>query len=322
MLAGYISGASVELARVKESEGGIKLYNQTVYNSKDFTSFEQILNLYLKKSTTQIKQACFGVAGPVINGEVRTTNLPWLLTASTIEDRFKIGKVKLLNDIVALAHGLPHVKEDRYYVINPGVKQKNGNVGLIAAGSGLGEAMVHVHDEKYYPYASEGGHADFAPSSQREMELWEYLYSELGHVEVEDVLSLKGLERIYNFLVDSRGKPPSTWFEKAVDKPGVLIERALSGKDQDAIETLDIFVDCYASEAANLALKGMTLGGMFIGGLIGPQIITLLDQGRFMERFVKRGKMESLLARMPVSIIIEEKTALIGAGTVALRDSK
>jgi glucokinase len=322
MLAGYISGSTVELARVKESEGGIKLYNQTVYTSRDFTSFEHILNLYLKKSTTTIKQACFGVAGPVINGEVRTTNLPWLLTASTIQEQFKIGKVKLLNDIVALAHGLPQVKDDRYYVINAGVKQKNGNIGLIAAGSGLGEALIHVHEGTYYPYASEGGHADFAASSQREMELWEYLYSELGHVEVEDVLSLTGLERIYNFVVDSRGKPPAPWFDKAVDKGAMLVEKALSGKDADAIETLDIFVDCYASEAANLALKGMTLGGIFIGGLIGPQIITLLDQGKFMQRFIKRGKMESLLARMPVSIIIEEKTALMGAGTVALREMK
>jgi glucokinase len=154
------------------------------------------------------------------------------------------------------------------------------------------------------------------------MELWEYLYSELGHVEVEDVLSLTGLERIYNFVVDSRGKPPAPWFDKAVDKGAMLVEKALSGKDADAIETLDIFVDCYASEAANLALKGMTLGGIFIGGLIGPQIITLLDQGKFMQRFIKRGKMESLLARMPVSIIIEEKTALMGAGTVALREMK
>ncbi len=322
MLAGYISGATVELARVKESESGVKLYNQTTYNSRDFTSFEQILNLYLKKNTTPIKQACFGVAGPVINGEVRTTNLPWLLIASTIEEKFKIGKVKLLNDIVALAYGLPHVKDDRYYVINAGVKQKNGNVGLIAAGSGLGEALIHVHDDRYFPYASEGGHADFAPGSQREMELWEFLYSELGHVEVEDVLSLKGLERIYTFVRESQGKPPAAWFEKAVDKSGVIIEKALSGKDADAITTLDIFVDCYASEAANLALKGMTLGGIFIGGVIGPQIITLLDQGRFMQRFVKQGKMESLLARMPVSIIIEEKTALIGAGTLALRDGK
>ncbi|MCM2271133.1 MAG: glucokinase [candidate division Zixibacteria bacterium] len=322
MLAGYISGATVELARVNEIEGGIKLVNQVIYNSRDFTNFEQILNLYLKKNTTPIKQACFGVAGPVINGEVRTTNLPWLLTASTIQEQFKIGKVKLLNDIVALAHGLPQIKEDRYYVINQGAKQKNGNVGLIAAGAGLGEALIQVHENVWYPYASEGGHAGFAPSSQREMELWEYLYSELGNVEVEDVVSLKGLERIYNFVLDSHGKPPALWFEKAIDKPGTLIERALSGKDADATQTLDIFIDCYASEAANLALKGMTLGGIFIGGLIGPQIITLLDQGRFMERFIKRGKMESLLARMPVSIVIEEKTALIGAGTVALRESK
>ena len=136
------------------------------------------------------------------------------------------------------------------------------------------------------------------------------------------MVSLQGLERIYNFLVDTQGYKKGKWFDKADDRPGAILERALSGKDEVANRTVDIFIDCYASEAANLALKGMTLGGIYIGGRIAPQIITLLDKGRFMERFVKRGKMEAMLARMPVSVIIEAKTALIGASGIVMDMSK
>jgi glucokinase len=319
MLAGYISGATVELARVKRAEGTVKLSGQTSYSSRDFHDFESILNLYLKKQKTEIPCACFGVAGPVINDEVLTTRLSWHLVAAEIAQRFGIGRVQLLNDIVAIAHSLPILGKDKFFTINEGTKVPSGNIGLIAAGTGLGEALVFVEGDSFLPVASEGGHSDFAPGSQLESELWQYIYAEHGHVEVEDVLSLRGLDTIYNFVIDSQGNGTASWYQKAKDKPSAIIEKALSGADQHAGKTLDIFIDCYASEAASLALKGMTLGGIFIGGAVGPQIITLLDSGRFMERFVKRGKMEALLARMPIGVIIEEKAALIGAAAVATK---
>jgi len=196
---------------------------------------------------------------------------------------------------------------------------ENGNIGLIAAGSGLGEALIYHTGDEINQYASEGGHADFAPGNQIEVELWEYLYSELGYVEAEDVISRRGLERIFNFLVDTHGGVRCDWFDQAKNRAMAVIEKALSGEDKTAVRTLDIFIDCYASEAANLALKGMTLGGIYIGGLLAPQIITAFDQGKFMRRFVKRGKMESLLARMPVGVIIEPKTALIGAAGMSTK---
>lgn len=319
MLAGYISGATVELAKVKKTDGTVKLSGQTSYSSRDFSNFESILNLYLKKQKAEIPCACFGVAGPVINDQVLTTRLSWHLVAGEIAQKFSIGKVQLLNDIVALAHSLPILGKDRFFTINEGKKVPTGNVGLIAAGSGLGEALIFSEGDSYLPVASEGGHADFAPGSQLESELWQYIYSENGHVEVEDVLSLRGLDTIYNFVIDSQGNGLASWYQKAKDKPSAIIEKALSGSDPNASRTLDIFIDCYASEASNLALKGMTLSGIFIGGAIGPQIITLLDNGKFMERFVKRGKMEPLLAQMPIGVIIEEKAALIGAAAVAAK---
>jgi len=306
MLAGYISGATVDLAKVRMKDGGLILQNHARYVSRNFSDLESILGLYLKKNKEEITFACFGVAGPVINEEVTTTNLPWHISSASIEKRFSVNRVKLINDIVATAYGLPELSSNRFFTINNGGKKTAGNVGLIAAGSGLGEALIYSEGEEFHPYASEGGHADFSPGNQTECELWEYLYSELGHVEVEDVVSLSGLERIYTFVVDMEGSESAPWFKQSSDRPADIIEHALAGKDENASRALDIFIDCYASEAGNLALTGMTLGGIYIGGLIAPQIITALDK-------------EALLAHMPVGVIIEEKTALLGAAAVALR---
>lgn len=317
LLTGYIGGTTVDLARVREHGERLELREYVRYHSRDFRDFSSILELYLKKHHHAYTAACFGVAGPVIQNEVTTTNLPWHIAGSHLEKKFSIPQVKLINDIVATAHGLPRLQSDRFFTINGGIKSKSGNLGLIAAGAGLGQALIYSENSHIHPYASEGGHADFAPGNQLELELWEYLYAELGHVEVEDVVSLRGLENTFNFLVETRGMPRPDWFEKA-DRPATIIETALAGTDETSVRALDIFIDCYASEAANLALKGMTTGGIFIGGLIAPQIITALDKGRFMERFVKRGKMEALLAKMPVGVIIEERTALLGAGSLAL----
>ncbi len=319
ILAGYISGATVELAKVREKDGQIRLSSQGSFVSRDFSNFESILNLYLKRHKGEISHVCLGVAGPVIVNEVRTTNLPWHLNSEDIELMFSFQRVQLLNDIVAFGYGLPKLARVRVYMLNEQGPLTGGNIGVIAAGAGLGEAFINVTGGKHYPYASEGGHAGFSPSTQLEAELWQYIYSEDGFVEVEDVLSLGGLERIYNFVIDSDGSSVAGWYEKATDRPSAIIEKALSGKDKYASHTLDIFIDCLASEAANLALMGMTLGGVYFGGLIGPRIITLLDGGRFMNRFVRRSKMESILARMPVGVVIEEKTALLGAAAVALR---
>jgi glucokinase len=316
LLAGYISGARVDLARVRDRDGQLELREQVSYQSREFRDFGTILELYQKKYKREYVAACFGVAGPVIQNEVTTTNLPWHIIGKHIEKKFNIPTVKLINDIVATAHGLNRLPADRFFTINVGIKGHPGNVGLIAAGTGLGEALIYVENSHIHPYASEGGHADFAPGNQLETELWEFLYSELG--QVEDIVSLRGLENVFNFLVETRGAGRADWFDTVADKPAAIIEKGLAGTDDTAVRTLDVFIDCYASESANLALKGMTTGGIFLGGLIAPQIITALDKGRFMERFIKRGKMEALLAKMPIGIIIEEKTALIGAGSVAL----
>ncbi|MBD3258608.1 glucokinase [candidate division GN15 bacterium] len=319
ILAGYISGSTVDLARVRSERGKVALSKHRGYVASDFPDFESILDQFVKNAKTELSVACFGVAGPVISDVVSLTNLDWHIEAAKLEKQFGFDRVQLVNDLVATAHGLSQLNPDKHFIINEGKPVVGGNLGLIAAGAGLGEALIHIDDNgKHYPYASEGGHADFAPGNQLETELWQYLYSELGRVEAEDVVSVAGLERIYNFLVDTQSGVRSEWFRAAKDRPMAIVEKALAGADETASRTLDLFIDCYASEAANLALKGMTLGGIYIGGPIAPQIITAIDNGRFMERFIKHGKMESILASMPVGVIIEDKTALLGAASVAL----
>lgn len=317
MLAGYISANRVDLARVNRQASVVSLYEESRFTSRDYKSLESILALYLKRKKPDISTICLGIAGPVIGDEVRPTNLPWRIVGEELKQQFGFQYVTMINDIVATAHGIPHLDADDFFTLNDGQRSATGNIGLIAAGSGLGEAIIYNNGGPPAPQASEGGHAYFAPGSQLEAELWEYVYAEKGFVEVEDIISWTGLELIYNFLTETQGMHRSNWFDSAEYRASAVIEQALSGQDETANRALDIFVDCYASEAANLALKGMTLGGVYVGGQIAPRIITALDQGRFMSRFVKKSKMESLLADMPVRVIIEDRAALIGAAAVA-----
>ena len=319
MIAGFISGVRTELARVRLADSKMQLYDRASYTSQDFSSFDSVLDFYLRKHPGEADAVCLGIAGPVIEGEVRLTNVPWRMKASEIAERHNFGQVKLVNDIVAIAHSLPFLDSEEFYLINKGEKVEKGNVGLIAAGWGLGEALIYSDGTRSYPYASEGGHSYFAPATQIEAELWEYIYAEQGYVEVEDVLSLSGLEKIYNFLVDTQGAKQGRWMTDSEDRPGAILERALAGTDETASEVVDIFIDCYASEAGNLALKGMTLGGVYVTGRIAPRILTALDRGRFMERFVKRGKMETLLARIPVGVIIDDQAPLMGAAGIVMK---
>jgi glucokinase len=317
LIGGYITATTTDLARVVLHNGKPRLVHHRTFANKDFSNFDSVLGLYLRKTKGERKVACFGVAGPVINNAVAATNIPWKISGSHIIKEYSFESVMILNDLVGAAYGLFLLDDAKILEINKGKKIKNGNIGLIAAGTGLGEALIFYDGVKYCPYASEGGHVHFSPGNQLEMELWEFLYSNQGYVEAEDIISLSGLENIYHFMLAADRATKADWYKKARDKPGKIIEQALSGADEIAVKTLDVFMDCYASEAANLALKGMTLGGVYLAGLIAPQVMTALDKGRFMDRFVKKGKMGKLLGNVPVGLIIDEKAALLGAASIA-----
>ncbi len=319
MLAGYITASTVDLARVREKGGEVYLYDHQTFKNSNFSDFESILNRYYRKYVKdKIGIACLGAAGPVIENEVSTTNLPWHLKGEELHKIFSIERVMLVNDLMATGYGLFALKSDRFFTINEGISGRPANMGILAAGTGLGEAILTWDGEKYTPYAYEGGHTGFAPCSEQEAELWEYLYAQFECVEVEDVLSLEGIERLYRFLVERERAVVADWLKKSKDKAGAIIEQALAGKDDIAVMALDLYIEILAAEVGNLALKGMTLGGIFLGGQIAPQIITALEKGKFMRRFTGRRKMASLLAQMPVSVILDSKTALLGAASMAL----
>ena len=318
MLAGYLTATSVYLARVKELKGDIYLYDKMTFANRDFSEFGSILSLYLKKIRGVADTLVIGVAGPVIDNCVKTTNLPWTISGPKLESTFSLLRVRLVNDLVAAAHGLFFLKEDQFYTLNKGLPQRQGNIGLIAAGNGLGEAIITFDGVRYRPYASEGGHAGFTPGNQLQVELWEYIYGSQGSGEVEDVVSLPGLERIYRFTVERSRSVIADWFKKSRDKPNAIIEQALSGSDQVAVDTLNLFIDAYAGEVTNLALKGMTLGGVHLVGQIAPRILTLLDDGRLVRQFKRKGKMESLLAGIPIKVVLDSKAALLGAAAMVI----
>lgn len=322
MVAGYITASRTSLARIKMSNDKPTLSQYAEYENAQFKGFDSILALYLRQHKGENGVACFGIAGPVIENRVTATNIPWIIDGKDIAEKHEFSEVKICNDIVSTAKGLFELPENKLFTINEGVQVQNGNYGLLAAGYGLGEGLVFFDGTKYHPYASEGGHAGFTPGSQIESDLWEHLYSNLGFVEVEDILSLKGLERLYEFMLSFSRATKADWFKKADDKASKIIELGLSGQDEIAVKALELFIDCLATEAANLALKGMTLSGLYLGGLIVPQIITALEQARFMERFVHKGKMETLLGNIPIKVIIDEKIALKGAGIIAYELTK
>ncbi|HOP07880.1 MAG TPA: glucokinase [candidate division Zixibacteria bacterium] len=318
IVAGYITAKTVELAIVKEQRGQVQLQDRVTFINKDFSDFQSIMAVYISRVGVNIRAMCLGVAGPVIDNEVRTTNIPWHLKGKGLAREFSLERCRLINDLVATARGLFLLDENKFFTINEGVSTRQGNIGLIAAGSGLGQALIMYSGDKYIPFASEGGHSGFTPGNQLEMELWEYIYSQQGYVEAEDVISTSGLERIYRFLIERERAVTPDWFKKASDKVSSVIEHGLAGNDPVAVQTVDMFVDCLATEVANLALKGLTLGGIYLVGLIEPQIITLIDKARFVDRMIRMGKMDQVLAGIPIKVSLDGRTALTGAAAMAL----
>jgi glucokinase len=229
--------------------------------------------------------------------------------------------VLLINDLYANAHGIAVLAESDFVVLNPGISQPTGNRALISAGTGLGEAGLFADTfGAYHPFPSEGGHTDFGPRDDLEMELWKYLHGRFGHVSYERILSGPGLHNVYEFLRDTgRGQEPA-WLKEQISKgdPAAAISKSgMDGTSEICTQALDIFVSLYGSEAGNLTLKLLATGGTYIGGGIAPKIISKLKGTSFMESFITKGRLGAVLKDIPVRVITNDKTALFGAGRVA-----
>jgi glucokinase len=265
--------------------------------------------------------ACFGVPGPVLNNTCRTTNIPWTIEGDKLDDFLHIPQVRLLNDLEATGYGLQLLRPDEIEDLNPDAPSPppDGTRALLAAGTGLGESLILWTGKEYQICPSEGGHADFAPNNDLEIELLRYLRTSYLHVSYERVLSGPGLHRIYQFLRDTQKNEP-TWFAEIIPTgdPATLIAQAgLEGKPDICKNALQLFVSIYGAEAGNMALKSLAMGGVYLGGGIAPKILPALQNGTLMKSFLAKGRYKRLLSKIPVRVILNPHTALLGAASVA-----
>ncbi len=291
------------------------------FSSRDAGSLEAILAQMLERYPVRVKTACFGIAGPVINGECRTTNLPWVVSEKKLRRRFGWQQVRLINDLGSTAMAVPLLNYREVKALN-GIKVRKGrNIGLVAPGTGLGLALLVYADGRYRPVASEGGHASFAPSDASETDLWQYLYARFGHVSMERVLSGQGLVNIYDWLKSVGDYTESPWLQAALrasDAARVITENAISGNDPLCRATLQRFCRIFGSVAGNLALTGLTTGGIFLGGGIPPKILPALEAEDFMAAFTAKGRFERFMEKIAVRVILNARAALLGAAHCAL----
>jgi glucokinase len=322
ILAGDIGGTKTDLALFKSDRKKMRLAAMAVYASRDHRSLDEILEDFLSKHQAPIDRACFGVAGPVKNGLIQTTNLAWVVDSTQLARKLRLRRVGLLNDIEATAWGIRVLAPREVQVIHRGTPSLEGNSAVIAAGTGLGEAGLQWNGKEHWPFASEGGHSDFAPRSELELELYRYLSAVFGHVSYERVLSGPGLYNLYRFFRDARQLEEPSWLAEELkqgDPAEVISRNALEANSPLCEKALELFVEIFGAEAGNLALKMMATGGVYLGGGIAPKIAPKLKSKRFMEAFLSKGRLQSLLEKIPVRIILNERAALMGAASWALR---
>lgn len=322
ILAGDIGGTNTRLGLFGMDDKRPRVVVEQTFPSREHKSLDEIVRQFLGEDAPTIKRACFGVAGPIRDRQSRPSNLPWVVDADQLAALFGFEAVTLINDLEASAFGLAALEAKDFAVLNEGAQESEGNTAIISAGTGLGEAGLHFEGRGKVrrPFASEGGHADFAPRNELEMELLRYLIPQFNHVSYERVLSGPGLLNIYAFLRDTGRGEEATWLAEEMQgaAPATVITRAaLEGKSELCMRALDLFVSIYGAEAGNLALKMKATGGVFLGGGIAPRIIDKLKSPAFMEAFTAKGRMRPLLEAVPVRVILNDMTALIGAALCA-----
>jgi glucokinase len=319
ILAGDVGGTKVHLALYDFIDGKIKILRDKIFPAKEYSGLEEIVAEFIVAE--KVTAACFGVPGPVRDGRLRLTNLPWTLDSRELSTTLKIDFVFLINDLQANGYGISELGPDQVYTLSEGDARQIGNRALISAGTGLGEGLLIWDGRDHVPYPSEGGHADFAPRNEDEFDLLRFLRQKYnGRVSYERVVSGQGITNCYEFLREVRGLEEPAWLAERMtqeDPNAVITDCALKAKSELCEKALDLFVSAYGAEAGNLALKILSVGGLYVGGGIAPRILEKLKDGTFMRAFTDKGRLSQLLVNMPVRIILESRTALIGAAAYA-----
>ena len=315
VLAGDVGATKTNLALFKEEEeeGNMVLLQEAQYKSNDYKNIIELTDAFIQDLPLP-GSICFGVAGPVLNGHAKLSNINWEMDSTELSNHFKIRNVYMINDLEANAYGLAMLKEKDISVIHKGNNVADGNIAVIAPGTGLGEAGLYWDGNYYYPFATEGGHSDFAPRNEFDFELYNFLQKKFGHVSWERLICGPGIENIYHFLRDEkRREEPASLKEKFKNNDAAAVISEHVNQYDICRETMQLFVRYLAYESANLVLKFKATGGLFIGGGIAPKIISLLENNEFFSSFCQSGRLNYLIDQVPVKIILNDKTALLGA---------
>lgn len=345
ILAGDIGATKINLALYDWDKERVEPIREDTVWTADYESLEEVLTEFLEEpaseepdpddpleededssskptsSESPLTAACFGVPGPVLNNTCRTTNIPWTIEGDTLAKFLKIPHVRLLNDLEATGYGLQLLQPDEIEDLNPDAPSPppDGTRALVAAGTGLGESLLLWTGKGYQICPSEGGHADFAPNNDLEIDLLRYLRTSYLHVSYERILSGPGLHLIYQFLRDIK-KNEATWFAETLptgDPATLIAEAGLAGDPEICKNALKMFVSIYGAECGNMALKTLAMGGVYLGGGIAPKILPALQDGTLMKAFLAKGRYKRLLGKIPVRVILNPHTALLGAASIA-----
>jgi len=323
LLAGDIGGTKADLALYSAEAGPRDPLVTERYSVAHYDNLESLVATFLRATEADISAACFGVAGPVVDGQATGTNLPWTLSERSLSEDMGGRPVHLLNDLEAIAYGVPMLSSDDVHTLSDGIPEPQGAIAIIAPGTGLGTGYL-VHDgQSYSAYPSEGGHSDFAPNTALQCALWRYLHQRYGHVSCERVCSGVGIPNLYAFLRDSQAAEEPSWLAEALatvqDPTPIIVEAAQADAPCPICQqTLDLFIAILGSIAGDMALTWMATGGVYLGGGIPPRILPQLLQSELLQAFWSKGRLEDVVRRMPLHVITHSHVGRLGAAAYGL----
>ena len=315
ILAGDIGGTKTNLGLFDEQKGTLTKVTDKRYASAEHQGLEEIVKDFVELTGARVKAASFGIAGPVVDNHVRTGNLPWVIDGATMAKQLGLGRVRLLNDLESTAYGINVIKQSDLDIIYAGVPAPEANRVVIAAGTGLGEAILFWDGKTHQPMATESGHADFAPHTDQQAKLWRFIKTRGEFVSAELVLSGRGFRTIHEFL-DPAVQHPS-FDDPAADPAREITRQGLAGQCHVCVDTVEMWVEIYGSEAGNLALRAVARGGIYVAGGIAVKILPKLKDGRFAAAVRHKEKMTYFLDQVSIQVVLDEECPLKGAAYAA-----
>jgi glucokinase len=320
IVAGDLGGTKSNLGTFEPRNGKLVPIAEEHLDSHKYSSVEELVQDYISQTHSSCSAACFGVAGPVVDNAVRASNLPWMIQGESLARILKIPRVRLLNDLEATCYGLEVLAPNELVCIHEGTKDDRATKVLIAAGTGLGEGVIFWDGQRHFPSPTEGGHADWAPHTEQQADLWRYLKARNEIVSSEIILSGRGFKSLHDFLNANDVHPEFS--DPKVDPAPIITQAALEKTCATCVATLDLWVDIYGSEAGNLAIRNVARGGIFIAGGIAVKILSKLKDGRFAKAVAEKEKLGYLLSQIPIYVVLNEKAPLLGAAHVASQNGR